>query len=338
MVTRHRCPGHTWDSGPCQASPCGVALDWFKVCVLSPTPAPGLIKSHRDKATNTLLARSCCHLCPFSAGTMGSASFLKKAQALLRVRNQLVRECLAELLSVFVLMLITLSGSAQMVTTSETKGNYLSAYLAGALAIMVAIHTGGGVSGAHLNPAYSFAVCLLEQFPWWKFPIYVAVQTLGSFIAAGAVYFLYYDAIWHYSNGTLTTSGPRETASIFATYPADYVSIANGFLDQVIGTGMLILGVLAIMDTRNKPVPKGLESVAVALLVLSIEVSMGANCGCPMNPARDFGPRLFTYVAGWGAEVFRRRATPRMSRTPWSSSAPASPRTPRCHLGRRTRG
>ncbi|XP_054038434.1 aquaporin-10 isoform X1 [Rissa tridactyla] len=230
-------PGHTWDSGPCQASPCGVALDWFKVCVLSPTPAPGLIKSHWDKATNTLLARSCCHLCPFSDGTMGSASFLKKAQALLRVRNQLARECLAELLSVFVLMLITLSGSAQMVTTSETKGNYLSAYLAGALAIMVAIHTGGGVSGAHLNPAYSFAMCLLEQFPWWKFPIYVAVQTLGSFIAAGAVYFLYYDAIWHYSNGTLTTSGPRETASIFATYPADYVSIANGFLDQV-GAGV----------------------------------------------------------------------------------------------------
>ncbi|NXV21709.1 AQP10 protein, partial [Cepphus grylle] len=236
---------------------------------------------------------------------MGSASFMKKAQALLRIRNQLARECLAELLSVFVLMLINLGGAAQMVTTSKTKGNYFSSYLAGALAIMVAVHTGGGVSGAHLNPAFSFAVCLLEQFPWWKFPIYVAVQTLGSFIAAAAVYVLYYDAIWHYSNGTLTTSGPRETASIFATYPADYVSIANGFLDQVISTGMLILGVLAIMDTRNKPVPKGLEPVAVALLVLAIEVSMGSNCGCPMNPARDFGPRLFTYMAGWGAEVFR---------------------------------
>ncbi|NXY80461.1 AQP10 protein, partial [Glareola pratincola] len=236
---------------------------------------------------------------------MGSASFLKRAQALLRIRNQLARECLAELLAVFVLMLITLSGSAQMVTTFQTKGNFLSAYLAGALAIMVAIHTGGGVSGAHLNPAFSFALCLLEQFPWRKFPAYVAVQTLGSFAAAGAVYALYYDAIWHYSNGTLATSGPRETASIFATYPADYVSIANGFLDQVISTGLLILGVLAITDTRNKAVPKGLEPVAVALLVFAIEVSMGSNCGCPMNPARDFGPRLFTYVAGWGAEVFR---------------------------------
>lgn len=71
------------------------------------------------------------------------------------------------------------------------------------------------------------------------------------------------------------------------------------------GTALLIVGILAILDTRNKGVPKGLEPVAVALLVFSIEVSMGSNCGCPMNPARDFGPRLFTYIAGWGAEVFR---------------------------------
>ncbi|XP_052653734.1 aquaporin-10 isoform X2 [Harpia harpyja] len=164
---------------------------------------------------------------------MGTTSFLKRAQALLRIRNQLVRECLAELLAVFVLILITLSGSAQMVTSSGTKGNILTAYLAGALAVMVAIYMAGGVSGAHLNPAFSLAMCLLEQFPWWKLPIFVAVQTSGAFISAGAVYALYYDAIQRYSNGTLTTSGPWETASIFATYPADYLSLSNGFLDQV---------------------------------------------------------------------------------------------------------
>lgn len=100
---------------------------------------------------------------------------------------------------------------------------------------------------------------LLGQLPWWKFPIFVAVQIFGSFIAAAAVYALYYgtqsprwgrgwarsrggsaaarlcpaDAIWSYSNGTLTASGPRETASIFATYPAEHLSLPNGFLDQV---------------------------------------------------------------------------------------------------------
>ncbi|NWI84375.1 AQP10 protein, partial [Pitta sordida] len=236
---------------------------------------------------------------------MGTSSVLTRARGLLHIQNQLVRECLAELLSTFILILITLSGSAQKVTSFETKGDTLTAYLAGALAVMVGIYTAGGVSGAHMNPAFSLCVCLTRQFPWWKFPIFVVVQTLASFMSAGAVYILYYDAIWHYSNGTLTVSGPRETASIFATYPADYVSIANGFLDQVIGTATLIVGVMGIMDTRNKGVPKGLEPVVVALLVLSIEVSMCANCGCPLNPARDIGPRLFTYVAGWGPEVFR---------------------------------
>ncbi|XP_033927038.1 aquaporin-10 [Melopsittacus undulatus] len=205
-----------------------------------------------------------------------------------------------------VLQLITLSGSAQMVTSLEAKGNILTAYLAGALAVMVSIYTAGGVSGAHMNPAFTLAMCLVEQCPWWKLPIFVAVQTTGAFLSAGAVYAVYYDAIHHYSNGTLTTSGPQETASIFATYPAEYLSLSNGFLDQVVATALLIVGILAILDPHNKGVPKGLEPVAVALLVLSLEASLGSNCGCPMNPARDFGPRLFTYVAGWGAEVFSR--------------------------------
>ncbi|XP_046759995.1 aquaporin-10 isoform X7 [Gallus gallus] len=177
---------------------------------------------------------------------MDYASFLKRTRVLFCIQNQLARECLAELLAVFVLIL-----------------------------------------------------------PWWKFPIFVAVQIFGSFIAAAAVYALYYDAIWSYSNGTLTASGPRETASIFATYPAEHLSLPNGFLDQVLGTAVLITGILAITDTRNHAVPRGLEPVAVALLVLAIEVSMGSNCGCPMNPARDLGPRLFTLLAGWGTEVFR---------------------------------
>ncbi|XP_068027353.1 aquaporin-10-like isoform X3 [Melanerpes formicivorus] len=232
-------------------------------------------------------------------------SIWQRAQALLRNRNQLARECLGELLGTFLLVLITLGGSAQMVTTSEQKGNLLTSYLAGALAVMVGIYTAGGVSGAHMNPAFSLAMCLLGQLPCWKLPIFAALQLAAAFLAAAAAYALYYDAIWSYANGTLLASGPRETASIFATYPAPYLSLSSGFLDQVIGTGVLILGILAIVDARNKGVPRGLEPVAVALLVLGIEVSMGANCGCPLNPARDFGPRLFTAVAGWGPEVFR---------------------------------
>lgn len=68
---------------------------------------------------------------------------------------------------------------------------------------------------------------------------------------------------------------------------------------------MLVLCILAIVDGGNIGAPKGVEPLAIGLIIMAIGVSMGLNCGYPLNPARDLGPRLFTAVAGWGMEVFR---------------------------------
>lgn len=76
-------------------------------------------------------------------------------------------------------------------------------------------------------------------------------------------------------------------------------------LSKVVGTGMLVLCILAIIDGGNIGAPKGVEPLAIGLIIMAIGVSMGLNCGYPLNPARDLGPRLFTAVAGWGMEVFR---------------------------------
>lgn len=76
------------------------------------------------------------------------------------------------------------------------------------------------------------------------------------------------------------------------------------FLCQMLSTAFLILGVFAIFDTDNLGVPKGLEPIAIGLLIILLTSSMALNSGCAMNPARDLGPRLFTYLAGWGSEVF----------------------------------
>ncbi|XP_032174387.1 aquaporin-10 isoform X6 [Mustela erminea] len=236
--------------------------------------------------------------------TMAYGWPLARVKGWLRLRSQLGRQCLAEFLGVFVLMLLTQGAVAQAVTSGESKGNFFTMFLAGSLAVTVAIYVSGNVSGAHLNPAFSLAMCLLGRLPWAKLPIYCLVQLLSAFCASGATYAVYYDALQNYTGGNLTVTGPKETASIFATYPAPYLSLNNGFLDQVLGTGILIVGILAITDTRNKGVPAGLEPVAVGLLILAIGLSLGVNCGFPLNPARDLGPRLFTYVAGWGPEVF----------------------------------
>ncbi|XP_051537377.1 aquaporin-7-like isoform X2 [Myxocyprinus asiaticus] len=113
------------------------------------------------------------------------------------------------------------------------------------------------------------------------------------------------DAIHHYCGGNLTVSGPKATAGIFATYPAPYISIYTGFLDQVLGTAMLLLCLMAFADQRNQPVVPGGEPVGVGLLVLLIGISLGSNSGYAINPSRDLGPRVFTLMAGWGLEVFR---------------------------------
>ena len=72
----------------------------------------------------------------------------------------------------------------------------------------------------------------------------------------------------------------------------------------MVGTALLFGVILGITDDRNAPAPKGLVPVVVGLLVVLIGATFGFNAGYAINPARDFGPRLFTAVAGWGGEVF----------------------------------
>jgi glycerol uptake facilitator-like aquaporin len=78
----------------------------------------------------------------------------------------------------------------------------------------------------------------------------------------------------------------------------------GGFVDQVVGTALLVAVIFGITDTRNSPAPAGLAPVVVGLLVVLIGTTFGFNSGYAINPARDFGPRLFTSVAGWGSGVF----------------------------------
>ncbi|KAL0962537.1 hypothetical protein UPYG_G00341400 [Umbra pygmaea] len=222
-----------------------------------------------------------------------------------RIRNSLLRECLAECLGVYIMILFGCGSVAQVTTTENSKGHYLSINLGFALGTTFGVFVSRGVSGAHLNPAVSLSLCFLGRHPWIRLPFYVVAQILGAFLAAATVGLQYYDAIQHYSGGHLTVSGPTATAGIFSTYPADYLSLWGGIVDQVVGTAALMVCILALGDSRNSPAPAGMEPVLVGAVVLVIGVSMGSNSGYALNPARDIGPRLFTYIAGWGEEVFR---------------------------------
>ncbi|KAG9341142.1 hypothetical protein JZ751_019580 [Albula glossodonta] len=220
------------------------------------------------------------------------------------LRHSIFKEFLAEFLGTFILVLFGCGSVAQTVLSRGALGETLTIHIGFTMGLMMAAYIAGGISGAHVNPAVSLAMVILGKLKVVKFPVYVIAQFLGAFAGAAAVFGLYYDAFMDYTSGILSVTGINATAHIFASYPARHLSVLNGFIDQVIGTGVLVLCILAIIDGKNIGAPRGMEPVAIGLIIMAIGVSMGLNCGYPINPARDLGPRLFTAVAGWGMDVF----------------------------------
>jgi MIP family channel proteins len=215
-----------------------------------------------------------------------------------------LREAAAEFLGTFVLIVFGVAVVAQVVLSGGTSGQYLSINIGWGLAVTMACYVAGGVSGAHLNPAVTLALAVHRRFPWSKVLPYALAQTAGAFVAAAVVYFTYREALAAFDGGVRQLAGPQGTAGIFATYPQPYLSIPGGFFDQIIGTALLMLVIFGVTDRRNAPAPGSLTPVIVGLLVLLIGMTFGHNAGYAINPARDFGPRLFTALAGWGSGVF----------------------------------
>ncbi|XP_022095413.1 aquaporin-7-like [Acanthaster planci] len=222
----------------------------------------------------------------------------------LRIRNQWVREFLAEFLGTFILMVFGDGNVAQSVLSSSAAGEFLSINVGWWVAVTMGVYASAGVSGGHINPAVSLALAVVGKFSWIKLPMYVLAQFLGSFAASACLYGVYLDALNAYDGGNRTVIGPKGTAGIWATYPQDFLSLQGGLGDQIFATGLLLVCVLAITDKRNDGAPSGMAAIMVGLSVLGIGVSFGFNCGYAINPARDFPPRLFTYCAGWGVDVW----------------------------------
>jgi MIP family channel proteins len=214
------------------------------------------------------------------------------------------REALAEFLGTFVLMLFGIGVVAQVSLGGGATGQYLSINLAWGLAVTLGVYVSAGVSGGHLNPAVTVALAAWRGFPWSKVGPYVAGQMLGAFAASAVVYFTYYDALNHFDGGVRQVTGALGTAGIWATYPQPWLSTLGGLIDQIVGTAVLVLVVFALGDSKNAPPQANAAPVVVGLLVMAIGMCYGLNAGYAINPARDFGPRIFTALAGWGGEVF----------------------------------
>ncbi len=221
------------------------------------------------------------------------------------MRPSLVREVAAEFLGTLVLITFGVAVVAQVTLGREESGQYLSINLGWGLGVALAIYTAGGISGAHLNPAVTLALAALRGFPWSRVVPYILAQVAGAIVASALVFVTYHEALHEFDGGTRQIAGPHGTAGIWATYPKAFLTnVPGGLIDQIVGTALLVGLTFALTDERNTAPPKWLGPITAGATVTAIGMTFGYNAGYAINPARDFGPRLFTAMAGWGSEVF----------------------------------
>lgn len=228
------------------------------------------------------------------------------------------KELGAEFVGVFILILFGNGSVAVAVATGAY--DLWAVSLMWFVGVSLAIYAAGAVSGAHINPAVTLAFAAYNGFSWRKVAPYIVTQILGAFTASVAIYVAFHGVINNFeaaNNIVRGEPGSQLSAMIFTTYapnpaivgtgPAAFeqVPILTWFVSEVIITAFLVFAVFYLIEGINaaRPLanlfPVMIGIVVAGLVAYEAPVSMAA-----LNPARDLGPRVFTFLAGWGEIAF----------------------------------
>jgi glycerol uptake facilitator protein len=217
----------------------------------------------------------------------------------------LIGELSAEFAGTMILLLFGIGVVAQVVAGGGLTdpagglGNHDSISWAWGLGVTLGVYVAARLSGAHLNPAVTLALAAFKGFSWKKVAPYMIAQTLGAFVAALIVRWNYTEVLGHFDPGHTV-----KTQTVFSTLPGNGNPAAGvhewgAFRDQVIGTAILLILILAVTDALNTPPGANLGPFIVGLIVVAIGMAFGTDAGYAINPARDFGPRLASYITGY---------------------------------------
>jgi len=231
---------------------------------------------------------------------------------------------IAECFGTMVLVLLGCGAVHASVLTGAQSGIWQVAVVWG-IAIMLAVYTVDSISGAHINPAMTIAFAIWERHPWPLVVPYVLSQLVGAFIAAAVLFFLFSGFIAAKESekqvvrgepGSIVTAmcygeyfpNPGSLASGDAPYdaashnkPRSRFSHSQAWLAECLGTAVLAIVVFALTDPRNLARPQSnLAPIFIGLTVSALISVLAPLTQACFNPARDFGPRLFAYFAGWG--------------------------------------
>lgn len=204
---------------------------------------------------------------------------------------------LAEAIGTMILLILG-DGVVANVLLNKSKGQHggwMVITTGWAMAVIIAIFCVGRVSGAHLNPAVTIGLAVVGLFPWAQAPGYILAQIFGAFLGAVVVWLIYFP---HWAE----TESEETKLAVFSTAPAIRHPVHN-FISEVIGTAILLFGILAIAANAQQLITpngvnlsvvfsQGIQPILVGFLVWGIGLSLGGPTGYAINPARDLGPRL----------------------------------------------
>lgn len=211
-------------------------------------------------------------------------------------------QCIAEFFGTALLIFFGTGCVAALKVAGASFGLWEISIIWG-IGVSMAIYLTAGVSGAHLSPAVSIALSVFGGFEKRKLPFYILAQVAGAFCGAALVYTLYSSLFFDYEQAHAMVRGSQESlelASVFSTYPHAALSTGQAFLVEMIITAILMAVIMALTDDNNG-LPRGpMAPLLIGLLIAVIGSAMGPLTGFAMNPARDLGPKLMTFMAGWG--------------------------------------
>jgi len=226
---------------------------------------------------------------------------------------------IGELFGTFLLVFFGCGSVCAAVLTGAQVGVFQVAIVWG-LGIATAIYLTGALSGAHLNPAVTLSTAVWSDFPKKRVLPYVAAQFCGAFFGALVLHFIFAGSLrtFEQAQGIVRgLPGSEASAMVFGEYfpnpgghpltPDVRLRMSHGaaFGAEVIGTAVLLLVIFCTTDERNKARPQLLSALSIGLTVTLLISLLGPLTMACFNPARDFAPRLYSSLAGWGAVPFR---------------------------------
>ena len=211
------------------------------------------------------------------------------------------REPFAEFLAVLVQLTIGLCANIQA-TVKYNQVSAITTAWAWGFSTIAAIHIAGGVSGAHLNPAFTIVLWIFRGFPGRMVHRYMIAQFVAAFLAAFLAYGLYYGPINDYR---MHTESEVDIIDVFITAPRySYVTGYAAFFVEFVGTAVIACTVLALGDDQNVPPGVGMNPLIIGLVGVGFAFSFTFQTGFAGNPTRDLAPRLVIFILGYGSELF----------------------------------